>query len=109
MLPLLLLPERKGPAMNANQVVIVMDREAAQADVERLGVSRDTLKGNPPLVLDALRAALDRDPDLETLIAAALEPIPFRCEDPGCCDKQRERARSQAQAVLHALQEGTEK
>lgn len=90
--------------MNANQVVIVMDREEAKALSVRPSRSKISHRVSGR---KKIRAALDRDPDAETLIAAALEPIPFRCEDPGCCDKQREKARAQADAVLHALQEGT--
>ena len=101
--------------MKANQVVIVMDREMLDVFLPVIG-NTDYLESLSDRDLrkvsaaeDAMYDAIKRDPDeLEARIAAALEPIPFRCEDPGCCDKQRERARSQARAVLHALQEGTE-
>jgi hypothetical protein len=56
--------------MNANQVVIVMDRDGAEM-IER--VTAGALIGSPTRAVNApIRAALDRDPDLETLISQAI-------------------------------------
>lgn len=46
-----------------SKVIVVLDRDEARADVERLGILPSVLKGEPLPTLDALRAALQRDPD----------------------------------------------
>jgi hypothetical protein len=68
--------QNRGPAMNANQVVIVMDREGAEM-IER--VTAGALIGSPTRAVNApVRAALDRDPDeLVEQIARTLDPPAF--------------------------------
>ena len=106
MLPLLLLLERKGPAMNANQVVLLTEDEThwLAAHVAPESEASGTAQG----IYDKLNAALDRDPDLETLIAKAIAET-GSIEWGNLNSINKAKALSQARAVLHALQEGTEK
>ena len=95
--------------MNANQVVIVMDREKAERWVSDAGQPDDLIEN------DIARALL-RDPDelverIARAIAAGAKSNCFERLDTGLeirrVEQQCDRYRKQANAVLHALQEGT--
>ena len=94
--------------MNANQVVIVMDREKAERWVSDAGQPDDLIEN------DIARALL-RDPaELEARIAEAIHQSewlvhPFGGRTPlaESSEELQKVAYRQAQAVLHALQEGT--
>jgi hypothetical protein len=92
--------------MNANQVVIV-DREDFKYALRCARRGDDMrLTGK---YLDRLLAALDRDPDIETRIAEAIEPSVFRDDltwsHSNMPEAGRQLARSQARSVLAVLGE----
>jgi hypothetical protein len=101
--------------MNANQVVIVMDREEAETiprniQVAGLSLAEGTHTPEGYRARDKVRAALDRDPDeLEARIA---EVVKDRMNEliggPGRNETPSEYDQGFARAILHALQEGTE-
>lgn len=112
--------------MNANQVLIVMDRDGAETLTGKTGKHSSDCAG-PGWDCDcgaanegrarmrrgraALRAALDRDPDeMEARIAEALAVEGWPEEGPVREGSNQHQFLSRlARAVLHALQEGTEK
>ena len=96
--------------MNANQVVIVMDRENAEAALIDEPGDAQGVEGRK-MLLDAVSAALDRDPDeiiewiAKVLYVEQLTGGAYTWNDLPNKEPWRKKARS----VLHALQEGTEK
>lgn len=104
--------------MNANQVVIVMDRAEAEETADALGFAQGNGYDNPAngSAQMVMAAALDRDPDelverIARAIAAGAKSNCFERLDTGLeirrVEQQCDRYRKQANAVLHALQEGT--
>lgn len=109
-LPLLLLLERKGPAMNANQVVIVMDRrEARNFQIAGWSAQGEEIDA----VFVAFDAALNRDPDeLVEQGAASLHarhiPLEWGISFDDCSDEIQDEYRAMARSVLAVLgEEGT--
>ena len=106
--------------MNANQVVIVMDRAEAEETADALGFAQGNgydspANGSAQMVIDA---ALDRDfgalvEVVARAIASGAKSNCFERLDTGLeirrVEQQCDRYRKQARSVLHALQEGTEK
>ena len=107
--------------MNANQVVIVMDREMLDVFLPVIG-NTDYLESLSDRDLrkvsaaeDAMYDAIKRDPDelverIARAIAAGAKSNCFERLDTGLeirrVEQQCDRYRKQANAVLHALQEG---
>jgi hypothetical protein len=91
--------------MNANQVVIVMDREVAERTSAKKWLASDG-----PKMAEACRAALDRDPDeLVERGAAALQerhiPSGWGISFDDCSDEIQDEYRAMARSVLAVLGE----